>query len=131
MNDVYEKRGDAYIQSGHFADGVNDFQRIYRGIPAFANSVERWRPLDQSHAPISYFLDVKGSVLSGSLKRVWMKRSEKSGYQVISFEFNCASREMRTLSEARYNTQDDLLGSPMSDPDSWSGVVPDTMVKGS
>lgn len=127
INDVYEKRGDAYIQSGHFADGVNDFQRIYRGIPAFANSVERWRPLDQSHAPISYFLDVKGSVLSGSLKRVWMKRSQKSGYQVISFEFNCASREMRTLSEARYNTQDDLLGSPMSDPDSWSGVVPDTI----
>jgi hypothetical protein len=89
------------------ADGVNDFQRIYRGIPAFADSVERWRPLDQSHTPISYLLDVKGSVLSGSLKRVWLKRSEKSGYQVISFEFNCASREMRTLSEARYNAQDE------------------------
>jgi len=127
INDVYEKRGDAYIQSGRFADGVNDFQRIYRGIPAFANSVERWRPLDQSHAPISYFLDVKGSVLSGSLKRVWVKRSEKSGYQLISFEFNCDSREMRTLSEARYNAQDDLLGSPISDPNSWRGVVPDTI----
>jgi hypothetical protein len=96
INDVYEKRGDAYIQSGHFADGVNDFQRIYRGIPAFADSVERWRPLDQSHAPISYLLDVKSSVLSGTLKRVWVKRSEKSGTQVISFEFNCVSREMRT-----------------------------------
>ncbi|RZU28898.1 tetratricopeptide repeat protein [Edaphobacter modestus] len=127
INDVYEKRGDAYIQSGRFADGVNDFQRIYRGIRAFSDSVERWRPLDQSHAPISYFLDVKGSVLSGSLKRVWVKRSEKSGYQVISFEFNCASREMRTLSEARYNAQDDLLGSPILDSDSWRGVVPDTI----
>lgn len=127
INDVYEKRGDAYIQSGRFADGINDFQRIYHGIPAFADSVERWRPLDQSHAPVSYFLDVKSSVLSGPLKRVWVKRSEKSGYQVISFEFNCASREMRTLSEARYNAQDDLLGSPISDPDSWTEVVPDTI----
>jgi tetratricopeptide (TPR) repeat protein len=127
INDVYEKRGDAYIQSGRFADGVNDFQRIYRGIPAFADSVERWRPLDQSHAPISYLLDVKGSVLSGSLRRVWVKRTEKSGYQVISFEFNCDAREMRTLSEARYNAQDSLLGSPISDPGSWRGVVPDTI----
>jgi tetratricopeptide (TPR) repeat protein len=127
INDVYEKRGDAYIQSGRFVDGVNDFQRIYLGIPAFADSVERWRTLDQSHTPISYLLDVKGSVLSGSLKRVWVKRSEKRGYQVISFEFNCASREMRTLSEARYNAQDDLLDSPTSDPGSWRGVVPDTV----
>jgi tetratricopeptide (TPR) repeat protein len=127
INEVYEKRGDAYIQSSRFADGIDDFQRIYRGIPAFADSVTRWRPLDQSHAPISYFLDVKGSVLSGTPKRVWIKRIEKSSYQVISFEFNCPSREMRTLTEARYSAQDELLGSPISDPDSWHGVVPDTI----
>jgi tetratricopeptide (TPR) repeat protein len=127
INDVYEKRGDAYIQSGRFNNGVNDFQRIYRGIPAFASSVERWRPLDHAHAPISYFLDVKGSDLGGSAKKVWVKRSERSGYQVISFEFNCASREMRTLSETRYNAADDLVGGPISAPDLWRGVVPDTI----
>jgi tetratricopeptide (TPR) repeat protein len=127
INDIYEKRGDAYILSGRFADGVNDFQRIYRGIPAFADFVERWRPLDQSNSPISYSFDVKGSVLSGSLKRVWVKHTGKNEYQVISFEFNCASREMRTLSEARYSAQNDLLGSPISDPDSWRGVMPDTI----
>lgn len=127
INDVYEKRGDAYIQNGRFLDGVNDFQRIYRGIPAFASSVNRWRSLDSSHGSNAYFLDVKGSVLNDTVKKVWVKHSDKTGYQVISYEFNCSSREMRTLSEARYNTQDDLLDSPMSDPNSWRGVVPDTI----
>ena len=127
INDVYEKRGDAYIQSGRFLDGVNDFQRIYRGIPAFASSVDRWRSLDFSHGSNAYFLDVKGSVLDSTVKKVWLKHSEKTGYQVLSFELRCSSREMRKVSEARYNTQDDLLGSPMSDPDSWRGVVPDSI----
>ena len=126
INEVYEKRGDAYIQSGRFLDGVNDFQRIYRGIPAFA-SINRWRPLESSYSSNAYFLDVKGSVLNGAAKKVWVKHSEKNGYQVISFEFNCSSREIRTVFEARYNTQDDLLGRPMSDPSSWNGVVPDTI----
>lgn len=127
INDVYEKRGDAYIQSGRFLEGVNDFQRIYRGIPAFASSVDRWRSLDSSHGPSAYFLDVKGSDLSNAVKRVWVKHSQKTGYQVISFEFDCSSREMRTISEVRYNPQNDLLGSPLPDPDSWHGVVPDTI----
>jgi hypothetical protein len=70
---------------------------------------------------------VKRSVLNGTVKKIWVKHSEKTGYEVISFEFNCSSQEMRTSSEARYNSKDDLLGSPMSDPDSWRGVVPDTI----
>lgn len=52
---------------------------------------------------------------------------EAAAFFTIPFEFNCASQEMRTLSEARYNAQDDLLGNPISDPDSWRGVVPDTI----
>ena len=127
INDVYEKRGDAYIQSGRFLDGVNDFQRIYRGIPTFASFVDRWRSLDSSHGSNAYFLDVKGSILNSAIKKVWVKHSEKTGYQVISFEFNCSSREMHTVSEANYNTQDDLLGNPIHDPDSWREVVPDTI----
>ena len=103
INDVYEKRGDAYIRSGRFADGVNDFQRIYRGIPAVARYVDRWRSIDPGRAATTYLLDVKGSSLGGSDKRVWLKRAEKGGNRVTSFGFNCSSREIRTLSEARYN----------------------------
>lgn len=126
INDVYEKRGDAYIQSGRFLDGINDFQRIYVGIPAFGARLDRWRPLETGGSS-GYFLDVKGSALNGEVKKVWLKHSEKAGYQVVSVEFNCASREMRTVSSTRYTPQDDLIASPTSGLDSWHGVVPDSI----
>lgn len=127
INDLYEKRGDAYIQDGRFAKGINDFQRVYRGIPAFAKYVDRWRPLDSGPKATSYLLDVKGSSLSPTDERIWVKRSEKNGFRVTSFAFNCSSREIRTMSEARYDARDEVLGSPVSDPDTWRGVVPDSI----
>jgi hypothetical protein len=48
LNDLYEKRGDAYLKAGDFRRGALDFDRIFKGIPDFADSTERWRVLDKS-----------------------------------------------------------------------------------
>jgi hypothetical protein len=58
LNDLYEKRGDAYLRLGDYKRGALDFSRIYKGIPNFADSVDRWRALGKNTKG-QYFLDVK------------------------------------------------------------------------
>lgn len=48
LNDLYESRGDAYLKLGDYGKGIRDFQRIFAGIPNFANVTERWRSLGTS-----------------------------------------------------------------------------------
>ncbi len=59
INELYEKRGDAYLQSSDYKPAIQDFQRIFVGMPNFANSVERWRPIGDFGHGDHYFLDVK------------------------------------------------------------------------
>jgi hypothetical protein len=56
-----------------------------------------------------------------------VKQTDKTGYQVNEFEFNCSSREVRILLAARYNTQDDLQGSSMSEPQIWRAIIPESI----
>jgi tetratricopeptide (TPR) repeat protein len=48
LNDLYESRGDAYLRLGDYGKAIRDFQRIFVGIPNFANVTERWRCVTRS-----------------------------------------------------------------------------------
>jgi hypothetical protein len=59
VNDLYEKRGDAYLLKGDFRHGVTDFNRIFKGIPNFAETVQRWRLLGSNSNGQESYVDVK------------------------------------------------------------------------
>jgi len=63
LNDLYEKRGDAYLKAGDYRRGALDFDRIFKGIPDFADSTERWRVLGKS-ADGEFYLDTKTAEFS-------------------------------------------------------------------
>ena len=86
LNDLYEKRGDAYLRTGDFRRGVLDFNRIFNGIPNFADTVERWRLLGNGQES---YLDVKTvefTNLDGPA-RLWLKIVGKDKtYTVDSYD---------------------------------------------
>jgi len=127
VNDLYEKRGDAYLQSGDFKHAIQDFQRIFVGIPNFANSVERWRPIGNFGHGDRYFLDVKSSDVSAkNLRRLWIKNVGPKQSIVIAFEMNCSGRQINQMSSITYDLNDKVLNTA-DYPSGWTDVAPDTL----
>ena len=60
INDLCEKRGDCYLRSGDYRRSVLDFNRIFKGIPDFGDTVERWRGLG-GKAGEEWYVDVKST----------------------------------------------------------------------
>jgi tetratricopeptide (TPR) repeat protein len=69
LNELYEKRGDAYLRLGDFSRGILDLRRIFRGIPNFADSTDRWRALGRTADQEDYFLDAKSAEFPSRLRK--------------------------------------------------------------
>jgi tetratricopeptide (TPR) repeat protein len=61
LNELYEKRGAAYLRVGDYRRGVLDFQRVYRGIQDQADFIDRWQRIGKTADGESYFVDVKAA----------------------------------------------------------------------
>ncbi|MCC7496947.1 MAG: tetratricopeptide repeat protein [Bryobacterales bacterium] len=124
VNDLYEKRGDAYLKSGDFRRGVLDFNRIFHGIPNFADTVERWRSLGSGKE--NWYLDVK-SVEFGSTSRLWIKTARKDKtYTIAAYEIDCKGRRLNSSSSATYDQQDQLVNSSEASS-GWLRIIPETI----
>jgi len=122
INDLYEKRGDCYLRSGDYRRGVLDFNRIFKGIPDFGDTVERWRGLS-GKAGEEWYVDVKSTEFAVT-PRLWAKFAEKKGgYTVQSLDFDCKSRRIAVTSTAVYGKDDDLLNSSAAGG-GWQRVIP-------
>jgi tetratricopeptide (TPR) repeat protein len=126
ISTLYEKRGDAYLQSGDFRSGVADFQRIYKGIPNFADSTDRWRIIGASTDGSPYLLDVKTADFKPDSVRLWLKSSNKNVSNLIEYELQCNSRQLRTLSVTSYGSNGKMIDSSdvMSD---WVAIIPESL----
>jgi tetratricopeptide (TPR) repeat protein len=127
LNELYEKRGDAYLRSGDFRRGVLDFNRIFKGIPNFADSTDRWRTLGRNSIGEDYYLDVKSFESSGSGQvRLWVKTIGKKEKETVAFEIDCKTRLMNNTSTVVYDSNGKVLKSS----EFTSGcqrIVPDTI----
>ncbi len=124
INDLYEKRGDAYLKSGDFRRGMLDFNRIFHGIPNFADTVERWRSLGSGKE--DWYLDVK-SLEFGQTARLWIRTGQKDKtYTLASYEIDCTGRRLNSTSRATYDQQDHLLNSSEANT-GWQRIIPETI----
>ena len=127
LNELYEKRGDAYLRSGDFRRGTLDFTRIFKGIPNFADSTDRWRTLGRTADQEDYFLDVKSTEFpKDGPVRIWLKFVGKKETQVVENELDCKTRRMNRASIATYDSNGTVLTS--SEVSSgWQRIIPDTI----
>jgi tetratricopeptide (TPR) repeat protein len=127
LNELYEKRGDAYLRLNDFRRGLLDFNRIFKGIPIFADVVDRWRQIGSSTTGEDYFLDVKTVELSlTGPARLWTKAVNPDGsYSVQSYEIDCKEKRVNSTSIVLYNSQDQVVHNS-EESSGWQRVVPDT-----
>lgn len=127
LNELYEKRGDAYLKAGDFRRGVLDFDRIFKGIPNFANSTDRRRSLGREADGEEYFLDARSTEFPDDEPvRLWIKITGKKESQTLAYEINCKLMLMNQTITARYDSSGKVVSS--SDVSSgWQRVVPDTI----
>jgi len=128
LNELYEQRGDAYLRTGDFRKGVNDFNRILRAIPIFAGSVDRWRALGSSPNGTQYYIDVKTVEFSGSSPaRLWLKTVNKNeSYIVQSYEVDCKGRRLDVTSTVVYSPNDEVVNSSEVSG-GWQRIVPQSI----
>jgi tetratricopeptide (TPR) repeat protein len=127
LNDLYEKRGDTYLKSGDFRRGVLDFNRIYKGIPNFADVTERWRPLGAASDGQQYYLDVKTAEfpINGPI-RIWIKAAGKKETNTTEYEIDCKSKRLNDTGSVTHDSNGKVVRS--SDTSSgWQRIVPDTI----
>ncbi|WP_158789467.1 tetratricopeptide repeat protein [Granulicella sp. L46] len=121
LSNLYEKRGDSYLQSKNYPLALRDFRRIYEGVPNMASSLERWRSLGFDN----YLLDVKTSSIADKTANLWVKKVEKSGAtSVINFSIGCDARRIKQASSYTYDRDGNLKNK--EDSGVWDGVIPDT-----
>jgi hypothetical protein len=128
LNELYEKRGDAYLRASDYRHGVRDFNRIYKGIPNFAESTNRWRPLGTNSAGAGYYLDVKSAEFppGGGVVRLWIKTVEKTTSGIDAYEIDCKGKLLNSTSHVTYDSSNTVTSS--SDVESgWQHIVPDTI----
>jgi len=123
VNELYEKRGDAYLRAGDFRHGVQDLQRIFEGIPNFAPSTDRWRSLGKERDEES-FIDVQTVEFPNKGKgRLWIKTNTKNSSAIRALEFDVPARRMRIASTTFY-APDGQARRTLDVPGPWEAIIP-------
>jgi hypothetical protein len=127
LSDLYEKRGDAYLNAGDFRRGTLDFRRIIKGIPSFAEGVDRWRLLGTIPSGDEYYIDVKTIEFPSSQHaRLWLKTMEKNAaYRIESYEFDCKLRRLQLTSTTMYDAKGEAVTN-VERNNGWQQIIPET-----
>jgi tetratricopeptide (TPR) repeat protein len=126
LNELYEKRGDTYLKVGDYRRGVLDFGRIFKGIPNFADSTDRWRLLGRSADGEEYYLDVKSADFSREGVRLWIKTVGKKETQTIAYEMDCKMKRINNTSSITYDSRGKVMSSSEMGGE-WQRIIPDTI----
>jgi hypothetical protein len=128
VNELYEKRGDAYLRMNDFRRGVQDFNRIIKGIPNYADGMDRWRLLGSSPGGEQHYIDVKTAEFSNSVPaRLWLKTVKKDeSYTVQAYELDCKGGRINATSTVQYSPNDEII-STSETSGGWQRIVPETL----
>lgn len=127
LTELYEKRGDAYLNLRDFKHGVLDFNRIFKGIPDSADSTERWRSLGKSAGGDEIFLDVKSAEFPNNAPvTLWLRFEEKKESQKVEYEIDCKGKLINEASSISYGA-DGKVSSSSEIASGWKRVIPDSV----
>jgi hypothetical protein len=115
------------LRSGDFRRGILDFTRIFKGIPNFADSTDRWRALGRAADQEDYFLDAKSAEFpSDGPVHLWVKMVGQKETQTLEYELDCKTKRMNGASTVTYDSSRKVLTSSEVSG-GWQRVIPDTI----
>jgi tetratricopeptide (TPR) repeat protein len=129
LPDLYIKRSDAYLKADDWHSAAVDFRRAANGFKRLATA-DRWRPIG-THQNSQLYIDMQTfDDSTNTSMKLWTKEmqgaSDSSGpYSLNQYEFNCATRQLRTVSFASYSATGNLLAS--RGDGKWESSIPDTL----
>jgi tetratricopeptide (TPR) repeat protein len=129
LPDLYVKRSDAYLKEGDWHSAAVDFRRAANGFKRLGTA-DRWRSLGtQQNSQLYIDMQTFDDSAITSMK-LWTKQTEgatdDSGpYSLNEYEFNCTTRQLHTVSFARYSATGNLLAS--RGDGKWESSIPDTL----
>jgi tetratricopeptide (TPR) repeat protein len=129
LPDLYIKRSDAYLKADDWHRAAVDFRRAANGFKRLATA-DRWQPIGtQQNSQLYIDMQTFDDSTSTSMK-LWTKQMEGpadfSGPNSLEqYEFNCTTRQLRTVSFARYSATGNLLAS--RGDGKWESSIPDTL----
>jgi tetratricopeptide (TPR) repeat protein len=128
LDELYEKRGDAYLNLRDFRRGTRDFKRIFDGIPLFADVVDRWRLIQADPNGNELYIDVKTVEFADpGPSRLWLKAIRKDEtYTVQGYEIDCKLHQFKLATTVLYDSNHAVLRRSESDV-GWERVIPDTV----
>jgi tetratricopeptide (TPR) repeat protein len=127
LNEFYEKRGDVYLLTGDYRRGVLDFNRIYKGMPSFAESTDRWRLIGTKRAGERLYLDAKSAEFpKNGPVRLWTKTTAKKETTTTEYEIDCKAHRLNVASIVIYDSNDNVTNSSEAS-NGWQHIVPDTL----
>lgn len=129
LPDLYIKRSDAYVKADDWHSAAVDFRRAANGFNRLA-AADRWRPMGtRKNSQLYVDMQTFDDSASTSMK-LWIKETQgpadSSGpYSLDQYEFNCTTRQLRTVSFASYGVNGNLLAS--RGDGKWENSIPDTL----
>ena len=129
LPDLYLKRSDAYLKEDDWHSAAVDFRRAANGFKRLATA-DRWRSIGtQQNSQLYIDMQTFDDSATTSIK-LWTKQTDgaadsSSRYSLNQYEFNCTTRQLRTVSFARYSATGNLLAS--RGDAKWESSIPDTL----
>jgi tetratricopeptide (TPR) repeat protein len=129
LPDLYIKRSDAYLKADDWHSAAVDFRRAANGFKRLATA-DRWRSIGtQQNSQLYIDMQTFDDSAITSMK-LWTKQTDGAAdasgpYSLNQYEFNCTTRQLRTVSFARYSATGNLLAS--RGDGKWESSIPDTL----
>jgi tetratricopeptide (TPR) repeat protein len=129
LPDLYVKRSDAYLKEGDWHSAAVDSRRAANGFKRLATA-DRWRSIGtQQNSQLYIDMQTFDDSATTSMK-LWTKQTDgaadsSGSYSLNQYEFNCTTRQLRTVSFARYSATGNLLAS--RGDGKWESSIPDTL----
>jgi hypothetical protein len=129
LPDLYIKRSDAYLKADDWHSAAVDFRRAANGFKRLATA-DRWRSIGtQQNSQLYIDMQTFDDSTTTSMK-LWTKEMQGAAdstgpYSLNQYEFNCATRQLRTVSFASYSASGNLLAN--RGDGKWESSIPDTL----
>lgn len=129
--ELYDNRGDAYLNSGYYKKAIDDYSRAVRIWPDYKNSRDRWKFFAASADGSKNYIDIKDIPLQQNknigfwVKHEHNKPKDNVVKSIVSYELDCSSKMLRSVSFTNYDTDGHVIGSGNSY--GWSEIIPESI----
>lgn len=133
--ELYEGRGDAYLNVGNYRKAVADYNRIGKIQLYYVDNMDKWKPI-HSYIDNKQFINTKRVHVQEDKVSFWLKseysRPKKKATKFLAstidnVEIDCSEQKLRIIAEVQYDSKGRVLNNWENSYSDWERVIPDTV----